>query len=68
MMARFEIGLTYEVSAPLGSYLIATGCAEAIVLEREQQQRDEEREFQVNVRRWRHVAAEVTRSRRRNRE
>jgi hypothetical protein len=62
---RFEVGLIYEVSSSLGSYLIATGCAQ-LVLDEEVQGRDEEkREFRVNVKRWQQVAAEVSRRRRR---
>lgn len=60
-LSRFEPGLVYEVSASVGSYLIAIGCAE-VVLEGEVEERtQDERQFRVNMRRWREVAADVSR-------
>lgn len=63
-LAGFEVGLVYHVSASVGSYLIAVGCAEAI-LEDETVERIEEEQFRRNVKRWRDVAADVARRRRR---
>lgn len=62
-LASFEVGLTYHVSASLGSYLLAIGCAEVILEDEVEQRRDDETQFRVNVRRWREAAAEVTRRR-----
>jgi hydrogenase maturation factor len=64
-LARFEVGLVYEVSASLGSYLIATGCAVAIVSDELAKRSLEEQQFRVNVQRWRRVAADATRKPRR---
>jgi hypothetical protein len=59
-LSQFEVDLIYDVSASLGSYLIATGCAQA-VLEDEVKEVDEEKhQFRVNVRRWREVAADIS--------
>jgi hypothetical protein len=62
---RFEPGLVYQVSSAVGSYLIAIGCAVAVLDEEVKSSDEEARQFNVNVRRWREVAAEVSRRGRR---
>jgi hypothetical protein len=62
---RFEPGLVYQVSAAVGSYLIAIGCAVAVLDEEVKPGEEEARQFTVNVRRWREVAADVSRRQRR---
>jgi hypothetical protein len=62
-LSRFEVGLVYDVNASLGSYLIATGCAEAVLDDEVEERTEEERQFRVNMRRWRQVAADVSRRR-----
>jgi hypothetical protein len=62
---RFEVGLVYEVSPSVGSYLIATGCAVPVLTDEIAESDEEEQQFRVNVRRWREVAADVNRLRRR---
>jgi hypothetical protein len=64
-LARFEVGLVYEVSAALASYLLAIGCAEAVLDEELEPRHEEELQFQNNMKRWREVAADVNRRRRR---
>lgn len=58
---RFEVGLVYTVSPSLGSYLIATGCADAVLDEEVEDADEERRQFRVNMKRWREVAADFTR-------
>jgi hypothetical protein len=64
-LAGFEPGLVYDVSASLGSYLIATGCAVAVLDDEVEERQEEEQQFRVNMRRWREVAADISRRRRR---
>lgn len=64
-LGRFEPGLVYQVSPEVGSYLIAIGCAVPILEEEVKASDEEQRQFSVNVRRWREVAADVSRLRRR---
>jgi hypothetical protein len=59
-LRSFEVGLVYDVSASVGSYLIAIGCAEAVLEEEYEVRQEEERQFRVNVRRWRTMAADVS--------
>jgi hypothetical protein len=58
-LAHLEVGLVYHVSASLGSYLVSTGCAEAML--EDELNRGEEQEFRVNVQKWRQVAADGVR-------
>ena len=60
-LANFEVGLAYEVSSSLGSYLLATGCADLILEDEIAESNDEQKLFRVNVKKWREVAADVTR-------
>ena len=61
---RFEVGLIYDVNAALASYLIASRCAEAVIEDEVEHAKQEEQIFRVNVKRWRKVAADVSRRRR----
>ena len=62
---NFEVGVVYEVSASLASYLLATGCAEAVLEDELEPAVQEERQFRGNVKRWRAIAADVNRPHRR---
>jgi hypothetical protein len=60
-LAGFEVGSVYRVSTSIGTYLIATGCAEAVLADEPED--FEEQQFRSNVKRWREVAADVARRR-----
>ena len=60
-LAHLEVGLVYHVSASLGSYLVSTGCAEAMLEDELDRGDNEEQEFRVNVQKWRQVAADAAR-------
>jgi hypothetical protein len=59
-LSSFEVGLAYEVSTSLGSYLVAIGCAETVLDDELSPGEQEDQQFRVNVKRWRAVAAEAT--------
>ena len=55
------VGLVYDVSPTVGSYLIANGCADAVLEDEVDRAAEEERHFRANVTRWREVAADIGR-------
>ena len=59
----FEVGLVYDVSTSVGSYLVATGCAETVLEDELSPGEQEEQQFRVNVKRWRAIAADTSRQR-----
>jgi hypothetical protein len=61
------VGLVYEVSASLGTYLITNGCAEPVMDGELESVTQDELQFRVNVKRWREVAADLSRARPRRR-
>lgn len=64
-LEQFEVGLVYDVNASLGSYLVASGCAELVLEDEVRQEQQESEQLRVNVRRWREMAADFSRPRRR---
>ena len=64
-LEQFDVGLVYDVSASLGSYLVASGCAELVLDDEVRQEQQESEQLRVNVRRWREIAADFSRPRRR---
>ena len=63
-LMQFELGMVYDVGASLGTYLVATGCAQAVLDEEAKALPTHDLEFRRSVRRWRDTAADVTRRRR----
>jgi hypothetical protein len=63
----FEVGIAYEVTTDVGTYLIVTGSADPILPEEVRPTSDTERRIGVNVSQWQAVAADMCRSRRRSR-
>jgi hypothetical protein len=66
-LERFVVGLIYSVDSSLASYLIANQCGEAVLDEEARAEQQDELQFEINVRRWRAVAADVIRRRSRRR-
>jgi hypothetical protein len=64
-LEQLEVGLVYDVSASLGSYLVASGCAEPVLEDEVTPAQQESEQLRVNVRRWRDIAADFSRPRRR---
>ena len=58
---HFQLGIVYRVDATVGSYLLATGCAEAVVEDELDTRHEDEVQFQFNMQRWQEVAADLSR-------